>query len=151
MLHTHSPLIMASLGSDTCCCVCIKYVHCPWWPTVFERFGHLHFVYCACAGFSGGEAWEDKLHACYCSHAIQHVMWFTHTLLAIKVVCHECIIGLRQLCQDNFRHNKVGKHKTQCQHNRGNFQHNRENFRILSYNNSRSRLTCFEFPMTNGV
>ena len=57
-----------------CCCGYIKYKHRPW----FEWFGRLYFAHYAWAGFGGGEAWEDKLHTCYCSHAIQHVTWYVH-------------------------------------------------------------------------
>ena len=59
------------------CCICIKYVHCLW----FERFECLYLVYCAWAGFGGGEVQVDELHMCYCLHAIQHVTWYVHTLL----------------------------------------------------------------------
>ena len=38
-------------------------------------------LHCAWAGFSSGEAWEDKVHECFCLRAIQHVMWYLHTLL----------------------------------------------------------------------
>ena len=77
--HQHWDLIL-------CCCSCIKCVHCPW----FEQFGCLCLEYCAWAGFGGFEEQEDKLHACYCSRAIQHGMWYVHTLLTCYLwVSHE--------------------------------------------------------------
>ena len=60
-----------------CCCGCIKHVHYPW----FEWCGCLYFTYCTWAGFNGGEAWEEKLCMCYCSRAIQHILWYMHTSL----------------------------------------------------------------------
>ena len=61
-----------------CGCGCIKYVRYSW----VQQFGHLHFVYCAWVGFTGGEEWDYKLHAWYCSCAIQHVMWYVYTYFA---------------------------------------------------------------------
>ena len=96
MLRTHSSLIKSvmALWPNTCCCVCIKYVSCPWRPAVFEQFGCLCFIYNAWAGFSGGKTQEDKLHVCYCLCTIQHIMWYMHTLLMIKVTHHEHITCL---------------------------------------------------------
>ena len=66
-----SPLIInASTGTQ----YLLLSLYYPW----LEWFGCLCFLYCAWAGFIGGEAWEDKLHAC----CIQHVMWYLCTLLA---------------------------------------------------------------------
>ena len=66
-----------------CCCGYIKYVHYPW----FEWFGSLYTLH---TGFGGIKAQEDKLHTCYCSHAIQHIMWYVHTLLMYySLVSHE--------------------------------------------------------------
>ena len=42
----------------------------------------VYFMHYALAGFSGGEAQEDKLHACFCLCAIQHVTWYMCILLA---------------------------------------------------------------------
>ena len=40
--------------------------------------------------FGGGEVWEDKLHKCYCSCAIQHVTWYVSILLTYySRVSHE--------------------------------------------------------------
>ena len=82
---THSLLIRTSPGTQYIAMHYgyIKYVQCAW----FEQFGCLYFVYFAWAGFSGGEALEDKLYKCYCSHAIQQVMWYVHILL----VCYSWV------------------------------------------------------------
>ena len=79
MLRTHSPLILStSAGTPICSCVC---THGQW----FEWLRHLYFMYCAWAGFSGGKEQEDKLHACYCLCAIQHVTWYVCTLLVCNL------------------------------------------------------------------
>ena len=78
MLYTHTLTINNKHQSSElilCCCGCIKYIRCPW----FKQFKCLYLVYCAWAGFGGGEAQEDKLHVFYCSCAIQHVTWYVHT------------------------------------------------------------------------
>ena len=68
--------------------------------TVGERFGHLYFMYRASDRLSGVEVWENKLCMFCCSHAIQHITWYVHTLLTSKVACHdECIIHLEDEIQ----------------------------------------------------
>ena len=75
--------------------VYIKYVCYSWWLAVFEWFRYLYFAYYAWVGFSGGKAWEDKLHVCYyCLHTIQYITWYVHTLLTIKLAHHKHITCL---------------------------------------------------------
>ena len=76
--------IVTALGPNICSSVYIKYVRSPW----FEQLESLYFVYYAWAGFSGVEAWEDKLLVYYCSHAIQKTwyLYIVHMQL-VSILC----------------------------------------------------------------